>query len=166
MRTHGADTCVHAELVAYRPVNYDHRRGRAGCAAACTGPVAASARITGKYSGLAPAITALTADRILPVLSENCGTHMPNHFVRLVTGMGQHRRHTFLGGQDDRQLVGPEVLMEESVQVSSLSGSTSRGVERSNKTSFSSSAPNGESLDYLLHYGTAGDRVVAVDVGA
>ena len=79
-------------------------------------PLAARARITGKYSGRAPAITALTAT-FSTVNSQCCAklvrAHVPDDFVRLAARVRQHFRHALFGRQDDRQLVGPIVLQEQ-----------------------------------------------------
>ena len=83
-------------------------------------PVAASARMTGKYSGLAPAITALTATFSTVYSQASRGgrwAHPANHGVRAAAGAFQHAGDPLLGGQDDGQHVGPEVFDKDLVQV-------------------------------------------------
>ncbi len=92
--------------------------------------------MTGKYSGLAPAITAFTAtfSTVYSQAARNwrsaaCG-RPSRPGLRLV--VRQHRGDALLGRQHDRQLVGPVVLEELALQIVLGIGSTRRGVVRSN----------------------------------
>ena len=109
-------------------------------------PVAASARMTGKYSGRAPAITALTAtfSTVYAQCSRKCVERM-----RPTISSGRRRVRASMAAT--RASVG-RTIGSMSVQrfsrksrwrLSSVSGSTSRGVPRSNSAGPSSSASNG-----------------------
>src|SRR6516162_11265356 len=78
-------------------------------------PLPASARITGRYSGRAPAITAFTAT-FSTVYSQNSrkevGRIRPTISSGGVARTFQHRRDSLLGRQHDRQIVGPMVINE------------------------------------------------------
>ena len=83
-------------------------------------PDAASARMTGKYSGLAPAITAFTAtfSTVYSQATRNSvARHVADDLVRLAAGVGQHLLHALLGRQHDREIVGPAVLVELALEV-------------------------------------------------
>ena len=134
-------------------------------------PLAACARITGRYSGLAPAITALTAT-FSTVSSQNSRN-----------AVGRSRPTTLSGGwlvplsiAATRSSVG-RMTGRKSVQLfsrnsrwrlSSVSGASSRGVERSNDRPLRSSSSSGlrQPLDHLLHERPARDRIAALDVAA
>ena len=83
-------------------------------------PVAARARITGKYSGRAPDITAFTAtfSTVYCQYSRKCGRAHPAHdLVGLAAGVGQHGRHALFGRQHDGEPVGPAVVEEQPLEV-------------------------------------------------
>jgi hypothetical protein len=81
-------------------------------------PLAASARITGKYSGRAPAITAFTATfSVFPELAGRGRPHPAHDLIRGVACALQHRRDTRFGRQGYRQAVGPMVLQKQLVQI-------------------------------------------------
>ena len=108
-------------------------------------------------------------DRVLPVLAEVRRAHVADDLVRLAAGVrpASPRRALRSAGRSAacRSSGSPGTAGAGS---SSVSGSTSRGVVRSKTTFSRSSASNGRvrpSID-LLHDRPAGDRVVAVDVGA
>ena len=83
-------------------------------------PLAAIARITGKYSGRAPAITALTAT-FSTVNSQNSRKRVGR--IRPTTLSGgrlvplQHPRDAFLGRQCDRQEIRPAILDEQRLEI-------------------------------------------------
>ena len=134
-------------------------------------PLAASARITGRYSGRAPAMTALTAT-FSTVNSQNSRN-----------AVGRSRPTTSSGGwlvplsiASTRASVG-RTIGRKSVQwfssnsrcrLSSVSGSSSRGVVRSNDSPCRSASSSGarQPLDHLLHERPAVNGIVALDVGA
>ncbi len=79
-------------------------------------PVAARARITGKYAGRAPAMTAFTAtfSTVYSQYSRKCVERMrPTTSSGLRCVAGQHGGHTLFGRQHDRQPVGPAIVEEE-----------------------------------------------------
>ena len=134
-------------------------------------PVAARARITGKYSGRAPDITAFTAtfSTVYCQYSRKC-------VERIRPTISSGLRRVWASMAATRSSVG-STMGSPSVQwfsrnsrsrFSAVSGSTSRGVERSNSTGPRSASVEGlrQALDDLLHDRPAGDRVRAVDVGA
>ena len=109
-------------------------------------PVAASARITGKYSGLAPAITALTA-----TFSTVYSQYSRNWVERMCPTTSSGLWLVCASISATRSSVG-RTIGSLSVQLfsrnswcrlSSVSASTSRGVERSNLISFRSIAFGG-----------------------
>ena len=72
------------------------------------------ARMVGKYSGFAPAMTAIDRGffhRQFP------GAEFAHHLVGLVAGCLEHCRHSLLGRKYDRIKVGPFLLLEEALQV-------------------------------------------------
>src|SRR6266849_3782570 len=121
-------------------------------------PVAARARITGKYWGRAPAMTAFTAtfSTVYSQCSRKCVERM---WPTVSSGL----RWVWESIAATRSSVG-STIGSMSVQrlsrnsrwrLSSVFGSQSRGVDRS-----------GEALDDFLHDRAAGDRIRPVDVGA
>jgi hypothetical protein len=134
-------------------------------------PVAASARITGEifwFGASHDGVDRHLLDRVLPVLAEMRSAHVPDHFVRLATGVGQHGRHALFGGQDDRQVIGPEIVLEQAVQVLLGIGfhqPGGRALER-DLLQILVVEGHGEPLDHLPHHGPTRDGVVAVDIGA
>ena len=129
--------------------------------------VDARARITGKYSGLAPAITALTATFSTVYSQASCGPHLSDNLIGILARAPQHCLDPRLGGQDDGQLVRP-VLVEEAlveivfgVRLAQKAGGSIEcddlglvGIQRAR-----------EGLEHFRHERTAGDGIVAVDVG-
>ena len=157
---------VHADLVADRAVDDDHRGHRAGRAAARAARRSPpSARITGKYSGSAPAITALTAtfSTVYSQCSRNWFERMwptTSSGLRLVCASISATR--FSVGRTIGSLSVQLFSRNRRCRFSSVSASTSRGVERSNLISLTTIAFGraGESFDDLLHHRPAADRVL------
>ena len=81
---------------------------------------AASARITGKYSGLAPAITAFTAT-FSTVYSQATRNSVAGMWPTTSSGLrlvcASISGDALLGRQHDRQLVGPAVVEELALEV-------------------------------------------------
>src|SRR5215467_1840607 len=131
---------------------------------------AASARITGKYSGRAPAITALTA---------TCST-VNSHAARNSTGCmwpttSSGRRLVPLSMASTRSRVGStigslsvQLLSRNSFcRLSSVSGPISPASGASTAAMvvmMNAVQRRDQRADHFLHHRTAGDRIVAVDV--
>ena len=83
-------------------------------------PLAAIARITGRYSGRAPAITALTAT-FSTSNSQNSrnavGRSLPTILSRAMFRALEHLLDAFLRRQDDRQEIRPAIADEQFAEV-------------------------------------------------
>ena len=134
-------------------------------------PLAASARITGKYSGRAPAITALTAT--CSTVNSQCWR---NWFERrwpatssglwLVCASISATR--FSVGRTMGSLSVQLFSKNTRCKLSSVSASTNLGVETL-KLDFFKAIPlggPGEPFDDFLHHRPAADRALAIDIGA
>ena len=73
-----------------------------------------TARMVGKYSSFAPAMTAITAAFSTVSLT---GAKFAHHLIRLVAGSFEHCRHSLLGRKYDRIKVGPLLIFEQALQV-------------------------------------------------
>ena len=134
-------------------------------------PLDASARMTGKYSGRAPAITALTAT-FSTVNSQplaECGrAELADDLVRRMTGPFEHRLDARLRRQHDRQRVRPVVVLEEPMEVVLGVGfdqPRSRTLERQ-PLQIGLVKRRREALEHPLHERPLGDGILAFDVGA
>ena len=134
-------------------------------------PLAASARITGRYSGLAPAITALTAtfSTVSSQYSRKAGRpQLADHLVGRMAGALEHRRNPLLGRQDDGEEVGPVVVDEQLLQVVFGIGCEQpwrRPLEGEALQVFVIKRPR-QPLDDLLHERPLGNRIDAFDIAA
>ena len=82
--------------------------------------VAAVARITGRCSGRAPAMTATTAMSPTVYLISSLVSWLkisPDQLVARTAGAGEHELHPFGRGKNDRQPVGPAPLVEQALEV-------------------------------------------------
>src|SRR5512138_1663966 len=135
-------------------------------------PEAARARMTGKYSGLAPAMTAFTAtfSTVYSQWARNsvaCMRPTISSGLRLVAASIAATRCSV------GSTIGSPSVHRFSrnwrCRLSAVSGSTSRGVVRSNAVALADIVlpvqRGGETGDDLLHHRRSGDRVLAVDVG-
>src|SRR6516225_7962745 len=133
---------------------------------------AASARMTGKYSGLAPAMTAFTATFSTVYSHETrnstgCMRPTISSGLRLVCASIAATRFSV-----GRTMGSPSVQLFSRnwrCRLSSVSGSSRRGVVRSNVVVMlrgrSCIEHAGEPGDDLLHDRAAGEGIVAIDVG-
>ena len=134
-------------------------------------PLAASARITGKYSGRAPGHDRVHRHLLhgeLPELAKGRRAQPSHDLVGWMARAFEHRLDARLGRERDRQEIGPAVLLEQPVQAlfgvwleqprrRALEGLPLqvRFVERTR-----------EAVDHLLHEGPLRHGIGAVDVGA
>ena len=109
-------------------------------------PLAACARITGRYSGLAPAITALTAT-FSTVSSQNSRNEVGRSRPTTLSGgwlvpLSMAATRSSVGRMTGRKSV-QLFSMNSFWRLSSVSGASSRGVERSNDRPLRSSSSSG-----------------------
>ena len=83
-------------------------------------PVDAMAKITGKYSGFAPAMTALIATFSTVYSHASWGgrwAHLGHHLIGSVTCSLEHLGNLLLRGKYDRKTIRPPILEEELLQI-------------------------------------------------
>ena len=131
----------------------------------------ASARITGRYSGLAPAMTAMMATFSTVngrIVSKGTGVFF-NQFIRLVAGAFQHRGHSLCCREYDWIIVGPVLVLKQALQVIfRIRGQKSgfgRRLGRDPGLLFLSSQRFCQTVDDRLHYGLAADLILAFEIG-
>ena len=94
------------------------------------------------------------------------GLHAPDNFVGLVGRVGQHFCHPLLGRQNDRQIIGPVIILEYLVQLV-LAGRVHKARRGAREGAVGiGGLVLGQALDHLLHERTPGDRIVAIHIGA
>src|ERR1700675_2674249 len=128
---------------------------------------AASARITGKYCGCAPAITAFTAtcSTVYSQAARNSpGCRWPTtSFGGWLVALSMASTRSRVGNTIGSLSV--QLLSRNSCcRLSSVSGPISPAIGTS-MPGMDAAQRRGQRLDYLLHHRPAGDRVVAVDIG-
>ena len=136
-------------------------------------PLAAIARITGRYSGLRAGhhrVDGDLLDRELPELAiGRSDAGLPDDLVGVVARAGEHRLDALLGGQHDRA-GNPSSGSRRTAAAGSprCRAEAVRGVERSKLRPARSSSleRRGQAVDQRLHERDAVDRIRALDVVA